>query len=73
MDGGGRLRADSPRLAAIEARSRHQIPVIRCIDARRLVPDAGAAASLNAQPNTVPVPACAQESGRQDSAITRIW
>ena len=68
----GALRVDGPRLAAIEVRSRHRIPVIRCTGARRLVQDAGAAASLNAQPNSVPVPLALRNSGRQDSAITGI-
>ena len=58
----GALRADGPRLAAIEVRGRHRIPVIRCTGARCLVQDTGAAASLNAQPNSVPVPS-AQEFG----------
>jgi hypothetical protein len=34
------------------------------------VQDAGAAASLNAQPNSVPVPLALRNSGRQDSTIT---
>ena len=68
----GALRVDGPRLAAIEVRSRHRIPVVRCTGARRLVQDAGAAASLNAQPNSVPVPLALRNSGRQDSTITGI-
>jgi len=44
--------------------------VIRCTGARRLVQDAGAAASLNVQPNSVPVPLALRNSGRQDSTIT---
>src|SRR5260221_13799969 len=68
----GALRVDGPRLAAIEVRSRHRIPAIRCTGARRLVQDAGAAASVNAQPSSVLVPLALRNSGRQDSAITRI-
>jgi len=60
-----------PRLlTAIEVRGRHRIPVIRCTGARRLVQDAGSAASLNAQPNSVPVPLALRNSGAQDSTIT---
>jgi len=36
------------------------------------VQDAGAAASLKAQPNSVPVPLALRNSGRQDSTITGI-
>jgi hypothetical protein len=36
------------------------------------VQDAGAAATLNAQPNSVPVPLALRNSGRQDSTITGI-
>jgi hypothetical protein len=68
----GALRVDGPRLAAIEVRGRHRILVIHCTGARRLRQDAGAAASLNAQPNSVPVPLALGNSGRQDSTITKI-
>ena len=68
----GALRVNGPRLASIEVRSRHRIPVIRWTGARRLVQDAGAAASLNAQPNSVPVPLALRNSDRQDSTITGI-
>jgi hypothetical protein len=66
------VEVPDPRLAANEVGSRHQILVIRHTGARRLAQDAGAAASLNAQPNSVPVPPALRNSGQQDSTITRI-